>query len=103
MNRRHHSHDSRATFVGGRNGMVIGATFGALAFSVLTFALDLMNVAAGGPGLAVMAGVVTGGLVGTIWGALAARPGGRRNYRGYERRLNSASFAGADRRTAWMA
>lgn len=102
MNRRH-SNDSRATFIGGRNGLVIGATFGALAFSVLTFALDLLNVGAGGPGLAVMAGVVTGGLFGTILGALAARPGGRRNYPGDERRLSREDFSGVNRRAAWMA
>ena len=82
--------------------MVLGATFGALAFAVLTFVLDLLNVGAGGPGLAVMAGVVTGGLVGTIWGALSARPGGRRNYGGYERRSGRDVYAGSNRRTAWI-
>ena len=92
--------DSRATFIGGRNGMVVGAMLGSLVFSVISFVLDMMNVGAGGPGLAVMAGLVVGGLAGTLIGALKARPGGRRSYGGAERRFNRDAFPGFERRTS---
>ena len=92
------SNDSRATFAGGRNGMVMGAIGGALLFAIGSFALDLFGVGNGGPGLNVMAGIVTGGLAGMMIGALHARPGGHAFYHGPERRIEPIAFKGHDRR-----
>lgn len=94
-------YDSTSTFVGGRNGMVLGAIAGAGVFSLASLAMDLMNVGAGGPGLAVMAGITFGGLAGTLIGLLRSRHGGRRSYGGSERRANRAPYAGAERRAPW--
>jgi hypothetical protein len=71
-------YDSASTYVGGRNGMVIGALAGVFLFSLGSLVMDIMNVGAGGPGLAAMAGITFGGLAGTIVGILRARHGGRR-------------------------
>lgn len=65
--------DSRSTYIGGRNGMVLGAVAGAVAFSLVSLVLDLLDVGAGGPGLAVMAGIAFGGFAGTMIGILRAR------------------------------
>ncbi|HET7729996.1 MAG TPA: hypothetical protein VFK48_08200 [Usitatibacter sp.] len=94
-------YDSASTYAGGRNGMVLGAVGGAVLFSLGSLAMDLMNVGAGGPGLAVMAGITFGGLVGTLVGLLRSRHGGRRNYGGSERRVNHAPYAGMERRSPW--
>lgn len=94
-------YDSTSTYVGGRNGMVLGAVAGAVVFSLLSLALDLMNVGAGGPGLAVMAGITFGGLIGTLTGLLRSRHGGRRNYGGSERRVNHSAYPGTERRAGW--
>ena len=96
--------DSRATFVGGRNGMVVGASAGALLFAIGTVAMDMFDVGAGGPGLAVMAGAALGGLAGTLFGALKARPGGNGNFAGTDRRHDRSPYAGSERRAAhWYA
>lgn len=94
-------YDSASTYAGGRNGMVLGAVGGAVVFSLGSLAMDLMNVGAGGPGLAVMAGITVGGLVGTMVGLLRSRRGGRRNYGGSERRMNHAPCVGTERRSPW--
>lgn len=94
-------YDSVSTFVGGRNGMVLGAVGGAVVFSLGSLAMDLMNGGAGGPGLAVMAGITFGGLIGTLVGVLRSRRGGRRNYGGSERRVNLAAYPGTERRANW--
>ena len=62
--------ESTPTFRGGVKGMVIGAVTGALIFGILTIILDLFRVGNGGPGLGVMAGIVVGGLAGTVIGAI---------------------------------
>lgn len=94
-------YDSASTYAGGRNGMVLGAVGGAVLFSLGSLAMDLMNVGAGGPGLAVMAGITFGGLVGTMVGLLRSRHGGRRSYGGSERRMSHAPYVGAERRAPW--
>jgi hypothetical protein len=94
-------YDSVSTFVGGRNGMVLGAVAGAVVFSLVSLALDLMNVGAGGPGLAVMAGITFGGLAGTLLGLLRSRQGGRRSYGGSERRVSHDAYPGTERRASW--
>ena len=94
-------YDSASTYVGGRNGMVLGAVAGAVVFSLASLAMDLMNGGAGGPGLAVMAGITFGGLTGTLVGLLRSRQGGRRNYVGIERRANRAAYPGTERRASW--
>lgn len=94
-------YDSVSTFIGGRNGMVLGAVAGAVIFSLGSLAMDLMNVGAGGPGLAVMAGITFGGLAGTLFGLLRSRRGGRRNYGGRERRARNMPYAGLERRAPW--
>lgn len=94
-------YDSASTYVGGRNGMVLGAVAGAVVFSLASLAMDLMNGGAGGPGLAVMAGITFGGLTGTLVGLLRSRQGGRRNYGGIERRANHAAYPGTERRASW--
>jgi hypothetical protein len=98
---RYDGYDSASTFASGRNGMVLGAVAGAVLFSLGSLAMDLMNVGAGGPGLAVMAGITFGGLAGTIVGLLRSRRGGRRNYGGGERRVSRAPYAGMERRSPW--
>lgn len=94
-------YDSTSTFIGGRNGMVLGAVAGAVVFSLASLAMDVMNVGAGGPGLAVMAGITFGGLAGTLVGLLRSRHGGRRNYGGSERRVGNTPYVGMERRAAW--
>jgi hypothetical protein len=96
----HDGYDSASTFAGGRKGMVVGALSGAVLFGLVSLAMDLMNVGAGGPGLAVMAGVAFGGLAGTMVGILMARRGGRRAYGGSERRSHHGPYAGMERRAA---
>ncbi|HYC36997.1 MAG TPA: hypothetical protein VEC19_11275 [Usitatibacter sp.] len=101
---RNRQNDSYATFSGGRYGMVIGAVAGALVFAIGSLAMDLLDVGAGGPGLAVMSGAAFGGLMGMILGALRARPGGHGNYEGSERRMNRGPYLGEERRApGWMA
>jgi high-affinity Fe2+/Pb2+ permease len=104
--------ESRATFVGGRNGLVAGAIAGAVLASIIAAIFAYFEVGAGGPGLHVMTGVVVGGLAGLFLGALRHRRdadndrGGRgmergaSGYRGVERRLVMAPFPGAERRRA---
>ena len=100
---RHQNNDSYATFRGGRGGLFVGATLGALAASMGTLAMDMMDAGAGGPGLAVMGGAALGGLAGTIIGALRARPGGRGRYVGEERRFNREAYTGQEKRaTGWL-
>ena len=94
--------DSRATLEGGRNGMVMGALAGGLAFAIGALILDMtMQISTGGPGVNFIAGAAAGGLAGMMIGALKARHGGHRGlhgYRGPERRLRPIAFEGPDRR-----
>ena len=92
---RDYTNDSRATFAGGRNGMILGAVAGALLFAIAALILDTMNVGSGGPGLGVMAGAAAGGLAGMMIGALRARQSG---YPGPERRLLFVPYEGRERR-----
>ncbi len=92
---RDYSNDSRATFAGGRDGMIYGAIAGALLFAIVSLVFAVLDISIGGPGVSVMAGMAFGGLAGLMIGALRARHGG---YRGPNRRLRLAPFEGHDRR-----
>jgi hypothetical protein len=69
--------DSASTWVGGRNGFVIGAIAGALIASLIATLMVHLDAGAGGPGLHAMGGAAFGGMVGLFIGMLAAR---RRRY-----------------------
>lgn len=86
--------DSRATFLGGRNGMVVGAVAGAALFAAVTLIMELFLETSVG-GVSVLAGAAAGGLAGMMIGALRARPGGGN---GFERRLAPITFQGPERR-----
>lgn len=65
--------DSRATYVGGLRGFMVGAVAGALAAVLISAVFAWFNLSEGGPGLHAMAGAGFGGLLGFMVGALKAR------------------------------
>jgi hypothetical protein len=92
---RNDGNDSRATFAGGRNGMIYGALAGAIVTALATLLMELFFETSTA-GVSVMAGAAAGGLIGMMMGALRARNGG---YHGHDRRLRLIPIDGPDRRT----
>ena len=90
---RNDGNDSRATFAGGRNGMIYGALAGAIVTSLATLLMELFFDTSTA-GVSVMAGAAAGGLIGMMMGALRARHG----YHGHDRRLLVIPIDGRDRR-----
>ena len=91
---RNDGNDSRATYAGGRNGMIYGAVAGALVTAIATLLVELFTETSAA-GFSVIAGAAAGGLIGMMMGALRARNGG---YPGFDRRLRAIPIERPDRR-----
>ena len=89
--------DSRATFTGGRNGMVMGAVAGALLFALATLLMETLTQTSTGA-ISAIAGAAAGGLAGMMIGALRARRGGYPGYDGPDRRMRLVPIDTPDRR-----
>ena len=90
---RNDGNDSRATFAGGRNGMIYGALAGAIVTALATLLMEMFIETSTG-GVSVIAGTAAGGLIGMMMGALRARNG----YHGPNRRMRLIPIDGRDRR-----